>query len=237
MNEKIIIALDFLELKDVKNIVEKLNGVINFFKVGSTLYTKLGPKVVEYLKSRNNRIFLDLKFHDIPSQVAGACEAAVDLGIDMLNVHSLGGFEMMEEAFKAIYLRSEQRKKPKPVLLGVTILTSIDEACFRDLFGDVVRSLDDQVLFLAGLARSAGLDGVVASPHEIKLIKEKIGKDFLVVTPGVRPEGEEESDQARVLTPREAIEAGADYIVIGRPITRASDPVKAAEQIIKSLEG
>lgn len=236
MNKKIIVALDLLEMKDVKAVVKKLAGVIGFFKVGSTLFTKFGPEVITFLKSGDNRIFLDLKFHDIPSQVAGACEAAVDLGIDMLNVHTIGGFGMMEQAFKAAYLRSEQKKVAKPLLLGVTVLTSIDEANFRDLFGDIKRSLDDQVLFLAGLARSAGLDGVVASPQEIKLIKERIGKEFIVVTPGVRQEGDDLGDQSRVATPRGAIEAGADYLVIGRPITKAKDPRKAAEAIIRSME-
>ena len=233
---KIIVALDLLEMKVVKSLVKKLAEVIDFFKVGSTLFTKFGPEIIDYLKSEKNRVFLDLKFHDIPSQVAGACEAAVDHNVDMLNVHTLGGFEMMEQAFKAAYLRSEQKKVAKPVLLGVTILTSIDEANFRDLFGDIKRCLDDQVLFLAGLARSAGLDGVVASPQEIKLIKGKMGKDFIVVTPGIRPEGDDLRDQARILTPRSAVEAGADYLVIGRPITQAKDPVKAAEAIIRSIE-
>ncbi len=236
MKDKIIIPLDFIDLNSVKKIVEKLNGLIDFYKVGSTLFTRFGPKVIEYLKTNKKRVFLDLKYHDIPSQVAGACEAAVDIGVDMLNLHTLGGFEMMEAAVKGVYLRCEQKKIAKPILLGVTILTSIDEASFSDLFGDIKRTLDEQVLFLADLARSAGLDGVVASPQEVKIIKQKLGKEFIVVTPGVRPEGEDIDDHSRLLTPRAAIEAGADYLVIGRPITHAPDPRKAVEKIIASLE-
>jgi len=236
MKEKIIVPLDFIDMDSVRKLVDDLAGLIDFYKVGSTLFTKFGPKVIEFLKTAKNRVFLDLKFHDIPMQVAGACEAATDIGVDMLNVHSLGGFEMMEAAVKGVYLRSKQTKAPKPILLGVTILTSLDEASFSDLFGDIKRTLDEQVLFLAGLARSAGMDGVVASPQEIAAIKEKIGREFLVVTPGVRSEGEDIGDHSRVLTPREAIAAGADFLVIGRPIANAPDPRQAAQNIIRSLD-
>jgi len=179
-------------------------------------------------------VMLDLKFHDIPNTVARACEGAVELGIDFLTLHASGGFSMLEEAVKTTLLSAQTKKLNRPKLLGVTVLTSIDEAYFKDLFGEIKRSVTEQVIFLAQLARSAGLDGVVASPREVEIIRKECGKDLLIVTPGIRPKPSQD-DQARTMTPGQAIRAGADYIVVGRPIIKAEDPVTAAKEIIEEM--
>jgi len=236
MNEHLIVSLDIGDINKIKAIVEGLKGLVNFYKVGSIPFTYFGPEVIRYIKKKDCRVMLDLKYHDIPNTVARACEGAVDLGVDMLTLHTSGGFSMLEEAVKASLMAADIKQTEKPKLLGVTILTSIDEAYFNDLFGDINRSLDKQVLFLAQLARSAGLDGVVASPREIISIRNNCGKDFLIVTPGIRPEGAEVDDQVRTMTAYEAIKAGADYIIVGRPIVKAKNPIQAAKKIIKEIE-
>ncbi len=238
MNEHLIVSLDLNDLKKIKEIVHQLKGLVNFFKVGAVPFTYFGLEIIEFLKGEGNKVMLDLKYHDIPNTVARACEGAAEIGVDFLTLHTSGGFLMLEEAVKATLMVADIKKIEKPKLLGVTVLTSFDEAYFRDLFGDIKRTLDEQVVFLAQLARSAGLDGVVASPKEIGLIRKECGKDLLIVTPGVRPEDEAvgADDQARVMTPKDAIKAGADYIVIGRPIIKAADPKKAAEKIIKEMK-
>jgi orotidine-5'-phosphate decarboxylase len=236
MNEKLIVALDLNDLNKIKMLVDKLQGYVSYYKIGAIPFTYFGPEVIRFLKERGLKVMLDLKYHDIPNTVARACEGAMEMGVDMLTMHISGGFMMMEEAVKAVSLISDVKKIPKPKLLGITVLTSIDEAYFKDLFGDVKRTIEEQVIFLARLAQSAGLDGVVASPHEIKRIRETCGSDFLIVTPGIRPEGEESDDQARTMTPAQAIKAGADFIVVGRSIIAAKDPVSAAKNIIKEIE-
>jgi orotidine-5'-phosphate decarboxylase len=179
---------------------------------------------------------LDLKYHDIPNTVARACEGAMNLGVDMLTLHISGGFSMMEAVVEAVLLTADVKKLPKPKLLGITVLTSFDEAYYKDMFGDVKRTLEEQVLFLAQLAQSAGLDGVVASPNETGMIRKTCGKELIIVTPGIRAAEEVQTDdQARTMTAKEAIMAGADFIVVGRPIVKAADPVKAAEKIIKEI--
>jgi len=235
MIDRIIVALDLKDRKRIEELVDKLT-MISFFKIGSVPFTLFGPELVAYLKGKNKRVFLDLKFHDIPSTVAGACEAAVRLGVDMVNLHTLGGFEMMERALEAVLIASKNLNRPKPILLGVTILTSIDEASFNDLFGPMEYSLHEKIISLARLAQSAGLDGVVSSVDRVAPIKDACGKDFIVVTPGVRPKGFEVGDHAKVFTPKEAFAVGSDYIVIGRPITRADNPIRVVDQIIKELE-
>jgi|UniRef100_A0A7V3VU88 orotidine-5'-phosphate decarboxylase len=236
MNEKLIVALDLNDLNKIKMLVDKLQGYVSYYKIGAIPFTYFGPEVIRFLKERGLKVMLDLKYHDIPNTVARACEGAMEMGVDMLTMHISGGFMMMEEAVKAVSLISDVKKIPKPKLLGITVLTSIDEAYFKDLFGDVKRTIEEQVIFLARLAQSAGLDGVVASPHEIKRIRETCGSDFLIVTPGIRPEGEESDDQARTMTPAQAIKAGGDFIVVGRSIIAAKDPVSAAKNIIKEIE-
>lgn len=235
MNEHLIVSLDLNDLKKIKDIVNQLKGLVNFYKVGAIPFTFFGKEIVEFLKSNGNKVMFDLKYHDIPNTVARACEGAIEMGVDFVTLHTSGGFLMLEEAVK-VALMAPEDKRPK--LLGITVLTSLDEAYFKDLFGDLKRNLDEQVVFFAQLARSAGLDGVVASPKEISIIRKECGKDFLIVTPGIRSEANlvEDDDQARVMTPKDAIKAGVDYIVIGRPIVKSAEPRVAAEEIIKELE-
>uniref|UniRef100_A0A7C4XG87 Orotidine 5'-phosphate decarboxylase n=1 Tax=candidate division WOR-3 bacterium TaxID=2052148 RepID=A0A7C4XG87_UNCW3 len=236
MNERLIVALDLNDLNKIKMIVEKLEGMVKYYKIGAIPFTYFGPEIIRFLKEKGFRVMLDLKYHDIPNTVARACEGAMEMGVDMLTLHTSGGFSMLEEAVKAVSLISDVKKLPKTKLLGITVLTSIDEAYFKDLFGDIKRSLREQVIMLAQLAQSSGLDGVVASAQEIKVIRERCGKDFLIVTPGIRLEGEPVDDQARTMTAKEAIKAGADYIVVGRPIIKAKDPLSAVQKIIEEIE-
>lgn len=239
MNDHLIVALDLNHLDKIKSLVEKLKGRVQYYKVGPIPFTYFGPDLVKYLKGQGLKVMLDLKYHDIPNIVARACEGAMELGVDLLTLHTSGGFLMMEETVNATLMLSNIKKAPRPKLLGITVLTSLDEAYFKDLFGDFKRTLEEQVVFLAQLAQSAGLDGVVASPREISVIRKNCkgcGKDFCIVTPGIRSEGEEADDQARTMTAREAMKAGANYVVVGRPIVKAPDPVRAAEKIIKEIE-
>ncbi len=236
MSERLIVALDLNDINKVKMLVDRLQNVVKYFKVGAIPFTCFGPEIIRFLKERGLKVMLDLKYHDIPNTVARACEGAMEFGIDMITMHTSGGFMMMEETVKAVSIVSDVKKLPKPKLLGITVLTSIDEAYFKDLFGDVKRTIEEQVVFLARLAQSAGLDGVVASPQEIESIRKNCGKDFLIVTPGIRTEGEILDDQARTMTPARAIKAGADFIVVGRPIIAAKDPLNAAKNIIKEIE-
>jgi orotidine-5'-phosphate decarboxylase len=238
MNEHIIVPLDLKDLEEIKKIVRELSGLITFYKIGAMPFTYFGLDIVKWLKDEGYRVMLDLKYHDIPHTVARACEGAAELGVDLVTIHTSGGFTMLEEAVKATLMVSEIKHIARPKLLGITILTSLDEAYFKDLFGDFTRTLEEQVIFLAQLARSAGLDGVVASPKEISAIRMNCGTELLIVTPGVRPHAAEvpADDQARTMTPQEAIKAGADYLVIGRPIIKAADPRAAVESITKEME-
>jgi orotidine-5'-phosphate decarboxylase len=226
----LIVPLDVPSTGEALAIVEELGETINFYKVGLELFTREGPTIVDILKKREKKVFLDLKLHDIPNTISGAVNAAIDMGVDMLTVHTLGGFEMMESAQKAVW----NKGLDKPVILGVTILTSLDEAFLEDVLG-IEKTLEDEVMDLSSIAKSAGLGGVVASPEEISLIKENCGKDFLVVTPGIRPKGAEKNDQKRARTPFEAIKSGSDYLVVGRPIIKAPNIRKAAEAVIEEI--
>ena len=233
MSSKLIVALDVDSFEEMRNIVEDIGDIVSTYKVGAQLYLNGGNDVIKYLKDKGKNVFLDLKFHDIPNTVSKAVEASVNLGVDMLTIHSLGGFEMMESAQKMVWERGmENRVK----IFAVTILTSLDEAFLRDIIGVVERSLKEEVLHLATLAKSAGLNGVVASPYEVKDIKERCGKDFLVLTPGVRPEGFNPDDQARFRTPGEASRDGADYIIVGRPVLYAEDRKKMVNTIIDEIK-
>ena len=238
MQERLIVSLDMTDITYIKSLVEKLAARVGYYKIGAIPFTFFGPEIVKYLKQKGKKVMLDLKYHDIPNTVARACEGAMRMGIDLLTVHTSGGFSMLEEAVKAMLTSSDRSDVERPKLLGITVLTSIDEAYFSDLFGNVQRTLAEQVIFLAQLARSAGLDGVVASPREIVSIRQCCGDDFLIVTPGIRPADKDVAgdDQARTLTPNQAIQAGADYIVVGRPIVKADDPVAVVEAMIKEME-
>jgi orotidine-5'-phosphate decarboxylase len=235
-NERLIVALDVPSYSEAEKLIKDISGPVKYFKVGSQLFTACGPKIVELIKTQGGKVFLDLKFHDIPNTVGKAAVSAVELGVDMFNLHSMGGFEMMEEAANAAIEACSLFKKPKPVILGVTVLTSFDEATFSDVLGAPGRGIPEQVLHLARLTKSAGLDGVVASPQEIELLRKNIGKDFVILTPGIRPLDAEAGDQKRILTPGQAIALGADYLVVGRPITGAKDRNATANNIQKEIQ-
>ena len=234
-SEKLVVPLDLPELKKATELVDKLSDHVDWFKVGSQLFTAAGLAAIEMLKEREKRIFLDLKFHDIPNTVARVSEVVASLGVDMFNVHASGGLEMMRSAAEAVASKSAEIRISKPVVLGVTVLTSIDETQLHDELG-IERELRSQVVYLAKLSKKAGLDGVVASPMEVKLIRDALGDDFVIVTPGVRPTWATKNNQKRVMTPREAISAGADMIVVGRPIRNAEEPDKAAIAVIQEME-
>jgi orotidine-5'-phosphate decarboxylase len=228
-NPRVIVALDFSDAAAAEHLVDRLDPTLCRIKVGKELFTRAGPALVSRLVSRGFKVFLDLKFHDIPNTVARACAAAANLGVWMLNVHALGGRKMMEAAREALADRAEAR----PLLIAVTILTSLGEEDIREV--GLQGMPGDNVVRLAGLAKTAGLDGVVCSPLETTSLRQNLGTDFLLVTPGVRPAGAARGDQRRVLTPAEAIERGADYLVIGRPVTQAPDPLEALRQINADL--
>jgi len=229
--EKLIVPLDVTNLEEARRLLDKLGNVVKFYKIGCTLFTSAGPEAVEEVKKRGFKVFLDLKYFDIPSVVTKAVESLVKFGVDIFTIHTLGGFELMESVVKFLW-----NEPHKPLVLGVTILTSINEAFLRDVLGTSNVSIDEEVGRLAELARSAGLDGVVASAYEIERIRGICGTDFIVLTPGIRPLGEEKFDQKRVLTPKEAIKRGADYIVVGRPIIKSKNPVDAAKRIIEEIK-
>ncbi|MEK6646915.1 MAG: orotidine-5'-phosphate decarboxylase [Candidatus Firestonebacteria bacterium] len=234
MKSKLIVALDVDSAKQAIAIVKKLKNYVQIFKVGLQLFTAEGPKIINAIKKLGVEVFLDAKFHDIPNTVAKACESVVRLQIAMLNVHTLGGYEMMLVAKESVERTASKLKIKKPVLLGVTILTSINSDILKNEIG-VKINLKAKVKQLALLAKKAGLDGIVASPQEITDIRKVCGKKFIIVTPGVRPAWAGLDDQKRIMTPWEAINAGANYIVVGRPILKAQNPVIAVQQILGEI--
>jgi orotidine-5'-phosphate decarboxylase len=233
--ERLILALDVETVQGAEGLVNLLRGRVGAFKVGIQLFTANGPAVVRAIQEKGEKVFLDLKFHDIPNTVAQAVTQACKLGVFMLNLHASGGSEMMKAAAKAAKNLSPARNSSRPILLAVTVLTSLNESILGEELS-IQRPLREQVVHLAWMAQESGLDGVVASPQEIREIRAACGKDFLIVTPGVRPSWAAAGDQKRIMTPREAIEAGADYIVVGRPILAATDPAVAASRIIEEIE-
>jgi orotidine-5'-phosphate decarboxylase len=224
--ERLIVALDVPTADDALRLVDRLAGRVGLFKIGSQLFTAAGPEVVRAIVARNQKVFLDLKYHDIPNTVGAAVKSASRLGVSLLTLHGLGGRAMLEAAARA--------RAGGVRLLAVTVLTSHDEASLAEV--GLSGPLTDSVRRLARLARDAGIDGVVASPHEVGLIREACGKGFLIVTPGIRPTGAQAGDQARLATPTAALTAGADYLVVGRPITEAADPAGAADAIVREME-
>lgn len=228
--QKLIVALDVKDYDRAAKLVETLAPHVGLFKVGSVLFTKEGPRVCGLVKDTGVGLFLDLKFHDIPNTVEGAVRSACDLGADMITIHLSGGEAMLEAAVKA----REQAGRKKMKIVGVTVLTHLTFDDFHSLFLSD-RSKNETVLALAKLAGRCGLDGVVASALELPLIRRHMGPEFAVVTPGIRMADAERDDQVRVATPKKAIQAGASYLVVGRPITDAPDPVRACEKILEDM--
>jgi orotidine-5'-phosphate decarboxylase len=230
----ILVALDVESAGKAIELADALRGSVGGFKIGKQLFTAAGPAIVRELTSRGDRVFLDLKFHDIPNTVAGAVQSAVATGAWMVNVHASGGGAMMKAAADAARKTAAALGQPRPMVIAVTVLTSMDDTTLADI--GVTRGMLDQVVHLARLAKDSGLDGVVASPQEVKAIREACGSDFQIVTPGIRPADQQgKDDQARTLTPAEAMAAGSTYLVIGRPITAAPNPREAAETIAATL--
>jgi orotidine-5'-phosphate decarboxylase len=231
--KRLIVALDQPRLEAARQLLEELKGIVVYYKVGMELFTAHGWQAIDMVREYQAEVFLDLKFHDIPTTVARTAAVVCDHEIEMFNIHTLGGFEMMSAVRKQVDSHLKPAGK-KPLVLGVTILTSHTEAEIQTDLG-ISRKLQDQVLQLARLAKRAGLDGVVCSPQEIALLRAEFPKDFVIVTPGIRPAGAEVQDQKRILTPKDAILAGADYLVVGRPVSAAPKPRDAALAILKEI--
>lgn len=223
---KVIIALDTPDEQKALELVKLLKHKVSVFKVGLELFCSQGPEIVKKINDLGCKVFLDLKFHDIPNTVAGAARAALSTGAFMFNVHASGGREMMRKVREMI---DSAELPEKPIVIAVTVLTSLDESDLNDI--NISKSPLEQVKTLALLTKESGLDGVVASPREITAIREVAGQDFVIVTPGVRPAWAQAGDQKRIMTPAEALDAGASYIVVGRPVTAAPNPVEAIDKL------
>ncbi len=228
LNKKVIVAMDVEGKEKALDLAGKLQGSGCWLKVGLELYSMEGPAIIQDLKELGFPVFLDLKLHDIPNTVERAVRGLIAWGADIINVHCSGGYEMMARAAEAVCAQSDNRQRTK--LIGVTVLTSLSDKVLQEDLG-VGRSLESQVIGLAQLAQRAGLDGVVASAREATALRKACGQEFLLVTPGIRPAWSEQNDQVRILTPREAIKAGSSYLVVGRPVTRAADPLEALNRL------
>lgn len=231
--DRVIVALD-CSADEAIELAEKLSGKATWMKVGMTLYYAEGPSIVAALKERGFKVFLDLKFHDIPHQIEGAAAAATESGADMLTMHAVGSVPMMQAAQRGAEAAAAKIGGEVPITLGITVLTSMNEKTLAST--GVERPVAEQVLAMAQLTKEAGISGVVASPQEASLLREALGPDAYIVTPGVRPAGAALGDQSRVATPSKAFADGASHIVVGRPITQAEDPVAAFEAIAAELE-
>lgn len=230
MNDsKVIVALDYADASSALSLVNQLDPSLCKLKVGKELFTAAGPQLIEKLTSKNFQIFLDLKFHDIPNTVAKACEAASNLGVWMLNVHASGGKTMMQAALEGV-----DKSKHSPYLIAVTVLTSMSQANLDEI--GIENSIENQVLKSAQLTQLAGLHGVVCSALEAQLLRKQLAQDFLLITPGIRPATASKDDQTRILTPTQALAAGASYLVVGRPITQANRPIEALIAINEEIQ-
>jgi orotidine-5'-phosphate decarboxylase len=235
VHQKIIFALDVATLEEARHFVRLLRGRVGLFKVGLELFMAYGPQAVQVVREAGGDVFLDLKFHDIPNTVSRAAEEAVKLGVPMFNLHASGGLEMMQTPAQRCRTLAEKLNRPRPVILAVTLLTSLNEENLKEI--GWVGPLSERVAHLAALAQKAGIDGVVASPREIAAIRRRCSPPFVIVTPGIRPTfaATEPDDQKRVMTAKEAVAAGADYIVIGRPVRLAPDPAAAMDKVIAEI--
>jgi len=234
VKDRLIVALDVEALADAERMIDRLQGLATRFKIGSQLFTAAGPAAVEAIQKRGAEVFLDLKFHDIPNTVAGAAREATRMGVLMFNVHASGGRAMMAAAAEGTATAARELGGRRPIVLAVTVLTSLDRAALGRELG-VADSVEGHVLHLAALAAAAGLDGCVASPNEIGALRTSRGAGWVIVTPGVRPAGSAAGDQSRIATPGAAAAAGAHYLVVGRPITAAPDPARAAEAVLREM--
>lgn len=230
--DRIIVALDTDSRAIALSLVSQLRAQVGIFKIGSQLFTAEGPAIVREIIELGEKVFLDLKFHDIPNTVARAVSVAASMGVSMLTLHTLGGLSMLESAAQQV--RESRMSSRRPLLLGVTVLTSMSDTDLEEV--GVHAEAETQVALLAGLALKAGLDGVVASPKELPRLRQQYGQSLKLIVPGVRPPGSASHDQTRIATPAEAVHAGADYLVIGRPITGSSDPSGSVQQIIEMIE-
>ena len=234
MRNPIIVALDVPKANEALELAEELGPFVGAFKIGKQLFVSEGPDVVRKLKAKGAQIFLDLKFHDIPNTVAKAVQSAIDMGVDMLTVHTAGGSEMLVAAENASNEKAKILGIDSPLILGVTVLTSMDDANLEEL--GIQEGTQGQVLRLAKLAASSGLRGLVCSPQEIKLLREELGDEIQLITPGIRAVSNPADDQKRTMSPAEAIKLGASWLVIGRPITLAANPRAAAIDILNSID-
>jgi len=234
-SDKLIFALDAANMEEALSWIELLAGHVGMFKVGKELFTAVGPQIIESIKQKGSKVFLDLKFHDIPNTVARAAEAAVKADVDMFNVHALGGSKMIKETISAAFACADKIGKERPVILAVTVLTSLNNDDIAEIGFE--KSTNDLVLHLAKMAQRSGASGVVSSAQDIAVLRANLDNKFVIVTPGIRSAGEEaKDDQKRTLSAYEAIKAGADYIVVGRPIRKAKDPLNACLQINREID-
>ena len=222
---QLIVALDVDNLKEAKRLVDLLYPAVKIFKVGSQLFTACGVEAVKMINKKNAKVFLDLKYHDIPNTVKNAVSSAVELGVFMLDVHTQGAEEMLKAAARSATDKAQELNIKKPLIIGITVLTSVNNS----------QITEDNVLEAAILAKNSGLDGVVCSVYEAPRVRKELGQDFLIVTPGIRPQGHASDDQARIATAKDAVEAGADFIVVGRPIVKAKDPLSVAKEISEAI--
>lgn len=225
----LIVALDVENLKKAETLIQKLGPSVDFYKIGMKLFTRHGPDVLKLLRQKRKKIFLDLKFHDIPNTVAEACREATRHRVQMMTLHTSGGKEMMAAAVRAVRSEARRVKIPRPWVMGVTVLTSMDS--LKEL--GIPRGVPEQVRHLARLAKASGLDGVICSPREIASVRKGLGKNFKIVTPGIRPAGAARGDQKRVMTPSQAFANGADALVVGRPIIQSRDPRRVVIDILQ----
>lgn len=235
MKKRLIVALDVDNLERARDLVVELKPHVGLFKVGMELFNSSGPDAVRLIRGLGAEVFVDLKLHDIPNTVAGAARALMRHGAGIINVHAAGGREMMQAAARAVREEAGSMHVRPPLVVAVTVLTSINQAAFNDELG-LPGEISQRVVAWAILARQCGLDGVVASPREVLAIRAACGEDFVIITPGVRPSGAGHQDQKRTMTPADAVAAGATYLVVGRPITGAGDRVAASIQVVKEME-
>ncbi|MEL7568851.1 MAG: orotidine-5'-phosphate decarboxylase [Dehalobacterium sp.] len=235
MKEKLIVALDVSTRQEALRLAEQLWDSVGAFKIGMQLYNSEGPDIIKDIQALGGKVFVDLKFHDIPNTVSQTSRVITRKEAFMFSIHASGGMEMMEKSAFAVREVSEEINIVKPLVIAITVLTSINQEVFENEVG-ISKSIEEQVVNWAKLAQRAGLDGVVASPQEIEAIRKACGKDFVIVTPGIRPLWAISNDQKRVMTPKEAVMRGATYLVVGRPITSHQNPVQAAKKIVKEME-